>query len=129
MFKTISYHYKYNKNELKVLSFLCHISKNVYNVALYELRQSYLDTKTIPTYFDLNKLVSKNINSHVINTYQALCINPLEWNFFTFVLILKINSNIIFLFVDFFIKKCIILKYGNYRFFKIKETSLYEIRI
>ena len=78
MFKTISYHYKYNKNELKVLSFLCHISKNVYNVALYELRQSYLDTKTIPTFFDLNKLVSKNINSHVINTYQALCINPLE---------------------------------------------------
>ena len=59
MFKTISYHYKCNKNELKILRFLCHISKNVYNVALYELRQSYIDTKTIPTYFDLNKMVLK----------------------------------------------------------------------
>ena len=56
MFKTISYHYKCNKNELKILRFLCHISKNVYNVALYELRQSYIDTKTNPTYFDLNKI-------------------------------------------------------------------------
>ena len=63
MFKTISYHYKCNKNELKILRFLCHISKNVYNVALYELRQSYIGTKTIPTYFDLNKMVLKNINS------------------------------------------------------------------
>ena len=80
MFKTISYHYKCNKNELKILGFLCHISKTVYNVAIYELRQSYIATKTIPTYFDLNKMVLKNINSHIINTYQTLCIDRLAYN-------------------------------------------------
>ena len=41
MFKTISYHYKINdKNILKILQFLCHVSKNVYNTALYELRKA-----------------------------------------------------------------------------------------
>ena len=44
MFKTISYHYKCkNINEKRILQFLCHISKNVYNVALYELRKCYFD--------------------------------------------------------------------------------------
>lgn len=95
MFKTISYHYKCNKNELSILRFLCHISKNVYNVALYELRQAYLNTKTIPTYFDLNKLVLKNINSHIINTYQTLCIDRLAYNSMnTFVKYNMKNNNV-----------------------------------
>lgn len=95
MFKTISYHYKCNKNELKILRFLCHISKNVYNVALYELRQSYIDTKTIPTYFDLNKMVLKNINSHIINTYQTLCIDRLAYNSMnTFIKYSKTNDKV-----------------------------------
>lgn len=75
MFKTMKYHYKNkNKETNQLLRLLCHISKNVYNVALYELRQMYFEKKEICSYFDLNKIILKNMNSHIINTYQSMCI-------------------------------------------------------
>jgi isopenicillin N synthase-like dioxygenase len=40
-FRTMKYHYKTNSEEKKLLKFLCRISKNVYNTALYELRQQF----------------------------------------------------------------------------------------
>jgi IS605 OrfB family transposase len=96
MFKTISYHYKYKNNkELKILQFLCHISKNVYNTALYELRKSYFDNGNIMSYFDLNKIVMKNINSHIINTYQTLCIDRCAYNSMNnFIRYSKYNKNV-----------------------------------
>ena len=72
-FLTMRYHYKANKSERNLLTLLCRISKNVYNTALYELRQQYFKDKTICTYFDLNKIVSNNINYHILNTYQSIC--------------------------------------------------------
>ena len=72
-FLTMRYHYKANKPERNLLTLLCRISKNVYNIALYELRQQYFKDKTICTYFDLNKIVSNNINYHILNTYQSIC--------------------------------------------------------
>ena len=72
-FRTMKYHFKANKEEMKLLKFLCRISKNVYNCALYELRHQYFDNKSICTYFDLNKIVSSNINYHILNTYQSMC--------------------------------------------------------
>ena len=96
MFKTISYHYKINdKNILKILQFLCHVSKNVYNTALYELRKEFFDNDKIMSYYDLNKLVLKNINSHIINTYQTLCIDRCAYNSMnTFVKYNKYKSNV-----------------------------------
>ena len=52
-FLTMKYHYKGNDNEKKLLKLLCRISKNIYNCALYELRQMYFKNKSICTYFDL----------------------------------------------------------------------------
>ena len=72
-FRTMKYHFKANNKEEKLLKFLCRISKNVYNCALYELRKQYFDNKSICTYFDLNKIISKNINYHILNTYQSIC--------------------------------------------------------
>lgn len=72
-FRTMKYHFKATNNEKKLLKFLCRISKNVYNCALYDLRKQYFETKSICTYFELNKIVSKNINYHILNTYQSLC--------------------------------------------------------
>ena len=44
MFRTMKYHYKCkNENEKKLLMFLFHISKNLYNAALYTLRQLYFN--------------------------------------------------------------------------------------
>ena len=96
MFKTISYHYKCkNINEKRILQFLCHISKNVYNVALYELRKYYFDNENVMSYYDLNKLVMKNINSHIINTYQTLCIDRCAYDSMnTFVKYNKYKSNV-----------------------------------
>ena len=95
MFKTISYHYKIkDKNTLKILQFLCHVSKNVYNTALYELRKEFFDNDKIMSYYDLNKLVLNNINSHIINTYQTLCIDRCAYNSMnTFVRYNKYKSN------------------------------------
>ena len=72
-FRTMKYHFKATIDEKKLLKFLCRISKNVYNCALYELRKQYFDNKSICTYFDLNKIISKNINYHILNTYQSIC--------------------------------------------------------
>ena len=96
MFKTISYHYKIkNKNILKIFQFLCHVSKNVYNNALFELRQRYFNNEDFISYYDLNKIVMNNINSHIINTYQTLCITRCAYNSMeTFIRYNKKNSNV-----------------------------------
>ena len=72
-FRTMKYHYKANNDEKKLLRFLCRISKNIYNCALYELRQQYFKDKTIGTAFDMNMIVKHNINYHILNTYQSMC--------------------------------------------------------
>ena len=72
-FRTMKYHYKANSEEKKLLKFLCRISKNVYNTALYELRQQYFKDKCIGTAFDMNMIVKHNINYHILNTLMSTC--------------------------------------------------------
>ena len=72
-FRTMKYHYKASDKEKRLLKFLCHISKNIYNCALYELRAQYFKYKQICSYFDLNKIISANPNYHILNTYQSIC--------------------------------------------------------
>ena len=72
-FRTMKYHFKASIEERKLLKFLCRISKNVYNCALYELRRQYFKDKAICSYFELNKLISVNSNYHILNTYQSIC--------------------------------------------------------
>lgn len=75
MFKTMKYHYKNkNKETISLLNLLCHISKNIYNVTLYHLRQAYFENNGIGTYFDVIKEIMNNENYHILNTYQSLCI-------------------------------------------------------
>ena len=72
-FRTMKYHFKASIEERKLLKFLCRISKNIYNCALYELRRQYFKDKAICSYFELNKLISVNSNYHILNTYQSIC--------------------------------------------------------
>lgn len=44
-FKTIKYHLKVNKEEKILLQFLMHISKNIYNSALYTLRKDFFNNE------------------------------------------------------------------------------------
>ena len=74
MFRTMKYHYKCkNENEKKLLMFLFHISKNLYNAALYTLRQLYFNKENICSYFELNKKLNSNENFHILNTYASIC--------------------------------------------------------
>ena len=72
-FKTIKYHLKVNKEEKILLQFLMHISKNIYNSALYTLRKDFFNNGKIETYFNYNKKIWNNENIHILNTYQSIC--------------------------------------------------------
>lgn len=67
MFKTITYTYKPTKNERNFLKLLCHISKNLYNACLYNLRQKYFKEQKILTINELEKTLKYNINYHILN--------------------------------------------------------------
>lgn len=74
MFRTLKYHYKVkNDYEKRLLMFLFHISKNLYNVSLYTLRQQYFNNEKISSYYELNKLLNSNENFHILNTYASIC--------------------------------------------------------
>lgn len=83
MFKVIKYKYIPTKKERKLLRLLCHISKNLYNSALYTLRQEYFKTKKVISYFELNKILKTNENFHILNTYTSICIIRTVHNAFT----------------------------------------------
>ncbi len=83
MFKAIHYKYIPTKNERNMLRLLCHISKNLYNSALYTLRQEYFKTKRLISYYDLNKILKDNENFHILNTYTSICIIRNAHNTFT----------------------------------------------
>ncbi len=73
MFRTMKYHYKCKCEEHRLLMFLFHISKNLYNSTLYTLRQEFFSKKKMSTYFDLNQKLKENENFHILNTYASIC--------------------------------------------------------
>lgn len=83
MFKVIQYKYIPTKKERRLLRLLCRISKNLYNSALYTLRQEYFKSKKVITYFELNKLLNSNENFHILNTYTSICIIRTVHNMFS----------------------------------------------
>ena len=74
MFLTMKYHYKPSKEEYKFLEFLCKISKNIYNCALYELRQAYIKQKIKLTLTQILAKISSNINYKILDSKQAYSI-------------------------------------------------------
>lgn len=50
-----------SKNEKKVLLMLMHAAKNLYNEALYNVRQNYIQTKQYLTYHENYKMLSNQI--------------------------------------------------------------------
>ena len=93
MFKTLKYHYKVKNNyEKKLLMFLFHISKNLYNASLYTLRQQYFNNERISSYFELNKLLNSNENFHILNTYASICTIRQAYNSMS--LFLKHHNNL-----------------------------------
>ena len=56
------------------LDYLCLLAKNLYNVALYNIRQQYFKDKTYLNYNALDKLLSSTNNvDYKSYTIQAIC--------------------------------------------------------
>ena len=61
-----------NKNQRTFLLMLMHTSKNLYNEALYNVRQHYFETNTYLDYNSNYKLLSSNSDNYrILNTQQA----------------------------------------------------------
>ena len=52
------------------LDYLCLLAKNLYNVALYNIRQQYFKDKTYLNYNNLDKLLSSTNNIDSIKLYR-----------------------------------------------------------
>ena len=73
-FLTLKYHIKIKVKQNRLLDLLCHISKNIYNASIYELRQQYFKDKEICDYYTSNQIISDNENFHLLITYMTICI-------------------------------------------------------
>ena len=75
-YKTIKFHFKADESQTRLISFLCHIAKNLYNYALYILYDDYKknDCKISLNKYDLQKICSGNDNYHIINTSTSCMI-------------------------------------------------------
>ncbi|MBQ8141982.1 MAG: hypothetical protein IJ194_02340, partial [Bacilli bacterium] len=70
-YRSIRFHFKGNESQLRLLSFLSHIAKNVYNYALFILMDDYDTTGKLMSKYDLNSICRQNDNFHIINTSTA----------------------------------------------------------
>jgi hypothetical protein len=57
---------KLTKEEYLILRELCHVSKNLYNQALYEIRQEYFNSKTYLNYYDVVKRLQGTENYSIL---------------------------------------------------------------
>ena len=75
-YKAIKFHFKADESQTRLISFLCHIAKNLYNYALYILYDDYKknDGRISLTKYDLIRICSANDNYHIINTSTSCMI-------------------------------------------------------
>ena len=66
--RTQSNYLRLNKEQYVLVSKLCRYSKNMYNVALYNIRQQYILNKTYIPYKDNYHLCKENENYKLLNT-------------------------------------------------------------
>ena len=60
-----------NKEEYLVLRELCHVSKNLYNQALYEIRQEYFKSKKYLNYYDICKRLQGTENYSLLQAQMS----------------------------------------------------------
>ena len=70
-YKAIKTRLKLDKNQKTFLLLLMRASKNLYNEALYNVRQHYFDTKTYLTYEDNYHLLKNSENYKTLNATQG----------------------------------------------------------
>jgi len=71
MYKTQINHIRCDKQTYKLLRVLCHFSKNLYNYALYNLRQHYFKTRQYLRYESVYHLLKENENYRLLPSQVA----------------------------------------------------------
>src|SRR5690554_2087722 len=70
-YKTVKSRLKLTSNETKYLILLTRHSKNLYNQALYNVRQHFFNTNEYLSYNDNYHLLKNSVNYKVLNSIQA----------------------------------------------------------
>ena len=82
-----------SKKEYRALRDLCYITRNIYNVALYNVRQHYFECKEFLNYNSNYHLVKSNENYTILNKNSAqLTIKKVQQDFKSFFGLLKLKS-------------------------------------
>jgi IS605 OrfB family transposase len=71
MYKTQKNHIRCNKQTYRLLRILCHVSKNLYNYALYHIRQHYFNTQQYLRYESVYHIVKENKNYRLLPSQVA----------------------------------------------------------
>ncbi|WP_039767366.1 RNA-guided endonuclease InsQ/TnpB family protein [Caldicellulosiruptor sp. F32] len=71
MYKTQKNHIRCDKQTYMLLQILCHFSKNLYNYALYHIRQHYFKTRQYLRYESVYHLVKENENYRLLPSQVA----------------------------------------------------------
>ncbi len=86
MYKTQKNHIRCNKQTYRLLRILCHVSKNLYNYALYHIRQHYFNTQQYLRYESVYHIVKENKNYRLLPSQVAqqtlLCVDEAFKSFF-----------------------------------------------
>lgn len=90
MYLTIKQQIKLTKKEYLVLRELCHTSKDLYNQALYEVRQEYFNNKRYLNYYDTVKILQGNENySKLQAQISQQTLKAVDENFKSFFVLIK----------------------------------------
>jgi len=86
MYKTQKNHIRCNKQTYRLLRILCHVSKNLYNYALYHIRQHYFNTQQYLRYESVYHIVKENKDYRLLPSQVAqqtlLCVDEAFKSFF-----------------------------------------------
>ncbi len=86
MYKTQKNHIRCNKQTYRLLRILCRVSKNLYNYALYHIRQHYFNTQQYLRYESVYHIVKENKNYRLLPSQVAqqtlLCVDEAFKSFF-----------------------------------------------
>ncbi|AZT89369.1 transposase [Caldicellulosiruptor changbaiensis] len=93
MYKTQKNHIRCDKQTYKLWRVLCHISKNLYNYALYHIRQHYFNTRQYLRYESVYHIVKENENYRLLPSQIAqqtlVCVDEAFKSFFKLIVAKK----------------------------------------
>ena len=71
MYLTVKQEAKLSKEELNILKELSHVTKSLYNEALYSIRQYFFNTGSYLNYYDNYKELKNSVNYRLLNSNMA----------------------------------------------------------